>query len=309
MGIVIVMPGRDEDAARLRVALQRLDSDLEVWIQPDIPDPGRVVSAVTWKHSPGELGRFPNLRAAISYGAGVEHLLDDPSIPAGVTIARTVDEGLIRDMVEFVVGRVIEHRRGFRGVAADQRTSSWVPRRYPPHWDVLILGAGRLGGAAAEALHHLGHRVTVWSRSGRAPVHVSSIVGREALLEALPGADAVVCLLPLTGATRDLIDASFLARMKPGSLLLNVGRGAHLVESDLLPALDSGRPAVAVLDVFTTEPLPPDHPFWGHPRVVVSPHVASLTDPEGVAGAILANHRRAVAGEPLCDAVDVDRGY
>jgi glyoxylate/hydroxypyruvate reductase A len=309
MGIAIVMPGRVQDAARLRVALQQLAADLEVWVWPEIPDAEGVVSAVTWKHPAGELGRFPRLRAAISFGAGVEHLLDDTAIPAGVSIARTVDSGLVRDMAEFVVGRVIEHRRGFRQAAADQRTSTWNPRGYPRDWRVLVLGAGRLGGASAEALHRIGHRVTAWSRSGGAPAGVRGISGREALMDELPEADAVICLLPLTEATRGLIDAGFLARMKPGSLLLNAGRGAHLVEDDLVPALDAGRPSTAVLDVFATEPLPGDHPFWRHPRIVVSPHVASLTDPEAVAGSILANHRRAEAGEPLRDAVDRDLGY
>ena len=152
-------------------------------------------------------------------------------------------------------------------------------------------------------------RASVWGRSPKAIDDVASVVGWGGLYDALPAADAVVCLLPLTKDTEDILCADFFGRMKEGSLLVNVGRGRHLVDEDLPAALGQGRPAHVVLDVFREEPLPEGHPFWSHPRIIVTPHVAALTDPRGAAERVAENWRRLAAGEELLDVVDVDSGY
>lgn len=309
MAIAIVMPDRRADAERLRDNLNRLDDSVRVWIWPEVTAPDAVTTVVSWNHPAGALAEFPGLGTVLSYGAGVEHLLADPALPAGVAVARTVDESLARDMAEFVAGRIVEHRREFVRYREDQRQGRWRPRAYPSSCTVLVLGAGRLGSAVCAVLAALGHEVVAWSRSGRPAPGAVSCRGEDALKRELPRADVVVCVLPLTEATRGLLDRDFLARMRPGALLVNVGRGAHVVEADLLAALDEGRPGCAALDVFAEEPLPPKHPFWRHPGVTLSPHVASLTNAEAVAAIILDNHRRTVEGRPLVDRVDPDRGY
>jgi glyoxylate/hydroxypyruvate reductase A len=308
--VVIIMPGREAEAGRLAEGLRRRLPSTAVGVWPEYGAADEVTAVVSWRHPPGVLEGFPALRMVASFGAGAEHLLEDAAVPAGVAVVRTVADGLARDLAEYVVAAVTRHRRRLREHERDQRRRRWRPRTYPARWTDLVLGMGRMGVVSARALAALGHEVLGWRRSVAAPVSgVNCLAGMPALADALPDADAVVCLLPLTPATGDLIDESFLARMKPGSLLVNVARGRHVVEDDLLDALDRGRPKHAVLDVVRTEPLPPEHPFWDHPGVTLTPHVAALTDPEAAADRIADNLRRLDAGEPLLDEVDRELGY
>lgn len=307
MSLLLVMPGRD--TAPVVAALGRLDASLPVQVWPQVADPDGVVMAVTWNHPAGALAGLPGLRLVCSYGAGVDHLLRDPALPAGVPLARVVDPNLVTDMVEYVVGALGAWRRGFAGYRDSQARGEWRPRVYDRDRRALVLGLGQLGGAVADALVALGWRVDGWSRSGRAHPGLRVLRGRPALLDAVGEVAVVVCLLPLTPATAGVVDGELLARCRPGSLLVNVARGGHLVEVDLLTALDRGRPAAAWLDVFDDEPLPPGHPFWRHPAITITPHVASLTDPESVARQLVRAYRRTVAGEPPEHAVERGRGY
>jgi glyoxylate/hydroxypyruvate reductase A len=265
--------------------------------------------AVVWNHPEGALRTFPNLELVCSYGAGVDHLLRDPDLPEGVDIVRVVDPQLVEDMVEYVLGVACAHHRGFATYREQQRDAAWAPHPYPRDPRAVVLGVGELGGPVARALARLGWRVEGWSRGGRQVPGVVTRVGLRGLETSLETADLVVCLLPLTPATDGLIDATLLARMRPETLLLNVGRGRLVVESDLVAALDAGRPGHAWLDVFAHEPLPPDHPFWPHPRVTVTPHVASLTDPAAAARLVADVWRRLERREPQPHRVDIDRGY
>lgn len=307
MSLLLVMPGRDTEP--VRDALRRASPGLDVRVWPDVGDPARVLMAVTWNHPPGCFDALPALRVISSYGAGVDHLLRDPRLPAGVPVVRVVDPNLVQDMVEYAVGAVCAWRRGFEVYRQRQQRAEWVPVPYDRDRSALVLGLGELGGAVARALAGIGFDVSGWSRTPKAIRDVRCQVGRDALEAALPAAAAVVCLLPLTPATEGILDRRLLARFRPGSLLLNLARGAHVVESDLLEALDRGRPAAAWMDVFADEPLPPEHPFWRHPAVTVTPHVASLTDPDSVAVQLVATYRRAESGGPFRHVVDPARGY
>ena len=307
MSLLILMPGRDTAVLEETLRTRAPELVFEVW--PEVGDPAAVEMAVVWNHPPGELLRYPRLEVVCSYGAGVDHLLRDPALPETVEIVRVVDPELIRDMVEYVVGAVCSWRRGFALYRDQQRLRSWRPHDYGRSRRALVLGAGELGGAVAEGLAAVGFTVTCWAtRPGRRRGLVV-VAGRPELEAALPGADVVVCLLPLTPATDGLLGAPLFAAMKPGALLVNVGRGRHLVVADLLAALDGGRPGAAWLDVFDPEPLLEASPLWSHPAVTVTPHVASLTDPRAVAGLILAVWQRHRAGEPLPHRVDRGRGY
>ncbi len=307
MSMLLVMPGRDTEP--VRAALERAAPGLEVRVWPDVGEPGDVLVAVTWNHPPGCFDRLPALRVISSYGAGVDHLLRDPDLPAGVPVVRVVDPNLVTDMVEYAVGAVCAWRRGFAAYRRNQERAEWVPAPYDRERTALVLGLGELGGSVARALAGIGFDVSGWSRTPATIPGVRSLVGRDALEAALPAAAAVVCLLPLTPATEGILDRRLLARFRPGSLLVNAARGRHVVEADLLRALERGRPAAAWLDVFADEPLPPEHLFWRHPAVTVTPHVASLTDPDSVAAQLAETYRRAAAGGPFRHVVDPARGY
>jgi len=305
--LAVVMPGRDTAVLRRVLAAELPDARIVEW--PAVEAPDQVRMAVVWNHPPGVLRAFENLEVVCSYGAGVDHLLRDPDLPATVEIVRVVDPLLVTDMVEYVVGVACAHHRGFAAYRAQQRDTAWVPHAYSRDPCALVLGLGELGGAVARALASLGWRVDGWSRSGRPVDGVDSKAGRDALEASVADAELVVCLLPLTPQTDGLVDRALLERMRPEALLVNVGRGRLVVEADLLAALDAGRPGAAWLDVFEREPLPPEHPFWRHPRVTVTPHVASLTDPAAAARLVADVWGRLVRGEPQRYRVDPARGY
>jgi glyoxylate/hydroxypyruvate reductase A len=294
--------------ARLAEALP----EVEVTTDIDTPEPGRVTGAVVWIPPPGALARFPRLRFVQAMGAGVDHLLADPTLPPGLPIARLSEPGLVRLVAEYVLTHALALLRGLPALARAQAAGTWgyVVPRPAAEATVAVLGAGAIGGEAARLLQAAGFRVLGWGRRPRSddsPFPVLS--GAQGLARALGEADIVVLLLPLTPATRDLVDAGFLAGMKPGAALINAGRGALVDEDALLAALDEGRLSHAVLDVFRTEPLPGGHPFWTHPRVTVTPHNAGATRPDSALAAVVANVRRGLRGEPMADLVDRSAGY
>lgn len=280
-------------------------AELRRW--PDAGDPAEIDYVVAWRQQNGFLAQFPNLRAIFSIGAGVEKLLQDPDLP-DVPIVRMIDDSLKLGMTEYVVERVLHHHRLFPTYEANQRARRWTPLGAPLAREkrVLVLGMGEIGGHCAWSLAAMGFQVRGWSRSGRAPHGVEPVTGP---LEGLVGeADYVVAILPLTGQTHGILNAGLFSHMR-GAYLINVGRGAHLVEDDLIPALDAGRLAGAALDVFAVEPLPPDHPFWTDPRITVTPHDSAITLPRSAAPRIVENLRRILSGEEPVGLVDRRRGY
>ncbi|MCK5378475.1 MAG: glyoxylate/hydroxypyruvate reductase A [Acidobacteria bacterium] len=309
MTLLIVLPGREEEADRLAADLRAVDGGIEVRVWPDVGDPEHVEMVVASRHPRGILGLFPNLRLVASFGAGVEHLVGDPDLSEGVAVVRTVDPALANGMAEYVVTAVANWRRGTKVYSHDQDLGRWRPQIYGLSTTVVVLGMGRMGSAVARALGAVGHQVIGWTMTGRLVEGVECIAGRSALNGVLPVADVLVCLLPLTPDTEDILDRELFSSMKKGSLVINVGRGAHLVEDDLIEALAIGRPGHAVLDVFREEALPTDHLFWTHPAITITPHVAALTDPRGASERIAENWRRLHAGEALLDRVDRGRGY
>lgn len=261
-------------------------------------DAGDAPCAVVANPPAGALATMPSLGFVQSLWAGVERLLADPTLPSGVALARMVDPAMTAAMAETALWAVLALHRGFFRYQALQREGVWRAhgQRRADEVRVLVLGQGALGGAVAERLAAQGYAVAGWRRG--APL--------EPLLAT---AAVVVNLLPLTRETRGLVDARFLARLPPGAALVNLARGAHVVEADLLAALDDGRLAHAVLDVFATEPLPAEHPFWTHPRVTVLPHAAALTDPRSASAVAAANLRAWRSGLAPQHLVDRARGY
>jgi glyoxylate/hydroxypyruvate reductase A len=255
-----------------------------------------------------DFGPYRRLKAVLNLWAGVENVVGNTTLR--VPLARMVDAGLTEGMVEWVVGHVLRHHLNIDHCLAHQ-AGDWV-RHVPPlarQRPVTVLGLGELGRACATALAELNFPVTGWSRGKREVAGVRCLSGAGELAAALSGAEIVVLLLPNTPETENVMDARTLALLAPGAVLINPGRGTLIDDGALLAALDSGPIGHATLDVFRQEPLPPEHPFWAHPKVTVTPHIASETRPETAAEVIAENVRRGEAGEPFLHLVDRDRGY
>lgn len=251
---------------------------------------------------------FTGAKAVLNLWAGVEQVVTNETLTQ--PLARMVDPGLTDGMVEWCVGHVMRHHLGIDLDLARQ-DGDWQPRVPPLARDrrVTILGLGALGAATGAALAKLGFPVTGWSRSAKDLTGITCLSGEDGLTEALSVADILILLLPLTAKTESLIDADRMAQLPEGAVLLNPGRGPLIFDAALVDVLDEGHIAHATLDVFREEPLPQDHPFWHHPKVTVTPHIASATRPESAARVLAENIRRGEAGEPFLHLVDRARGY
>jgi glyoxylate/hydroxypyruvate reductase A len=280
-------------------------------VDPDLGDRAEIEAALVWRPASGWLASLPNLKLILSQGAGVDHILVDPLLPGHVPIIRLVDPAMTRMMVEYVTCQVLRlhlHEPGYR---RQQQAGLWR-QHMPPMASgrrVGILGMGELGAASAAALTALGFDVAGWSRSQKLLPDVMSFSGAAEYSAFLARSEILVCLLPLTQETRGILGAETFERLPRGAGIINAGRGGHLVEADLLAALEDGQIGDAVLDVFETEPLPAGHAFWNHPRIAVTPHVAAMSNPATAAEVIAANLRRLKAGEPFPDRIDPDAGY
>src|SRR5437764_2176895 len=266
---------------------------------------------MVWNPDPGLLSSLPNLKLIVGLGAGVDHILRDPSVPKGVPIVRLVDPYMTDAMSEYVALSVLRLHRQDLDYLAQQRAGIWEEReqKNAAERPVGILGFGTLGQDAGRKLKALGFPVSGWSRTAKVIDGFQTFAGSAGLEVLLAASEILVCLLPLTAETAGILNARNFARLPAGAGLINAGRGGHLVEEDLFPALDSGQLSGAVLDVFREEPLPPDHPFWRHPRIIVTPHVAAATHPPTAAPIILDNIRRFQQGRPLLNRVDPAQGY
>jgi len=292
-------------------ALQAEMPDLDIRIWPDCGDPDAVEAALIWGPHAAEMGRFPNLKAILSLGAGVDHILRAPGRPVHVPVARLVDPGLSQGMREYICCHVLRYHRDMPAYANQQNRGLWIERRQTLAGErrVGIMGLGTLGAAAAEGLVRLGFDVLGWSRSRKTLAGVGCFYGDEAFHPFLAQCEILVCLLPLTPETADILNRETLSALPPGAALINVGRGEHLVEADLLALLETGQISGATLDVFRTEPLPRDHVFWRHPKITVTPHIAAVTLARTAAPEIADNLRRLADGRPLLHVVDPGRGY
>jgi len=282
-------------------------------LTPSPEEAHRIEIAVVANPKPGALAGLPRLRWIQSLWAGVEGLLADPTVPSTLPIVRMVDPSLAAAMVETALWAVLSLQRDFFAYAQLQRDGMWrkFPQRRADEISVAVLGLGHMGRGVAERLAAQGYIVSGWSRMARAdvPPSVRAVTGDDALHALLSRSDIVIDLLPLTPATRGLLDARFFAAMRPGAAFVNLARGGHVVDDDLLAALDSGQVGHAVLDVFNEEPLPPAHRYWSHPRATLLPHVAARTDPTTASRIVADNIRAWRDGRPLAHLVDRTRGY
>lgn len=300
----------DDDAVAWRREMLRRLPGLDFRIWPAVGDPAEIDLALVWRVPPGLLAGLPNLRVVLSLGAGVDAMLADPTLPA-LPLCRLIDPSLTRAMSEFVLLQVLKYHRSLDLYARQQREGRWDFRLpLPPSATAVgIMGLGELGLDAALTLRGHGFAVRGWSRSAKNIDGVACFAGDGELGPFLAGTAVLVCLLPLTPETRGILNADLFGRLPAGARVINVARGGHLVDADLIAALDRGHLAHASLDAFTTEPLPPNHPFWGHPLIDVTPHVASFSLPEIAADGVVDNIQRLREGRPLLHVVDRARSY
>ena len=290
-------------------ALKNVDPTLDIRVWPDVGNPNDIEFALVWRYPSGILKQFPDLKCISSLGAGVDHIMSDHERPQHVPIVRVIDKLLVRDMTQYIVLAVLNYTRHYDEYRNYQKNQQWT--RLPPNNEINvgIMGLGQLGQDAAAKLRDLGFAVLSWSNSAKDFAGIKVFQGDKQFSTFLAQTHILVNLLPLTPATRDILNQTTFQQLPKGAYIINVARGDHLVENDLIIALDSGQLSGASLDVFRTEPLPPSHPFWLHPKIKITPHSASVTNPKSVAAQIVDNYHRALAGKPLLHLVDVKKGY
>ena len=290
------------------------ERDIRLW--PDgTGDPSDIAYVCAWKPPPGALAGFPGLKAIFSLGAGVDHLIGDPALP-DVPIVRIVDPDLTMRMTEYVVLHVLMIHRKQHLYDGQQRERLWRDHHQAAANEVAIgvMGLGVLGADAAGALARIGFRVAGWSRTPKTIAGIETFHGAAGLERFLARSEILVCLLPHTQPTEGMLNLALLRKLKRdgalgGAHLINAGRGKLQIDADILAALDESALAGAVLDVFPAEPLPPESPFWTHPKVTVTPHNAAASDPRSLAVYVLQQIENFENGRPLENVIDRKAGY
>ena len=300
----------ESNVERWQAALANVLPDYDIRLWPDVGNADEVRYALVWNPPAEMFNALRKLRGIFSVGAGIDHLSNDFALPVDVPVIRMVEDTLSVGMTEYVLFNVLRFHRFFDVYESQQRQREWrvLAQRSPSECRVGMLGFGVLGQAAAVPLVSLGFDVRAWSRTPKQHANVTCYSHAQ-LGEFIRDLDIVVCLLPLTDQTRGLIDANFLAQLPRGSCLINAARGAHVVESDVLQALDQEHLRAVALDVFNNEPLAEESELWQHPRVYITPHAAAITGPESAARAIAREVQRIESGKQPINKVNLELGY
>ncbi|MGB1019479.1 MAG: 2-hydroxyacid dehydrogenase [Flavobacteriaceae bacterium] len=306
MSIVIIAP--PVPAAKWKWAFATLAPKIKVYVGHDIPDPEAIQYAMLWRFPKGVLKKFKNLKLIYSMGAGVDGVLADPSIPKEIPICRVVDPQMAFSMSNYILMAVLQHHRQWDAYAQAQRQKHWAQHEVDElDLSIGILGLGHLGMDAALKLHHLGFAVSGYSTSPK-KTPFTSYYG-EALPAFLGSLNVLICVLPLTPKTKGFLNQSLFDQLKQPTFLINVSRGNVQLEQDIITALDKGQLNGAFLDVFEQEPLPPESELWQHPKIKLTPHIASLTRESASVHQVLENIKRLTTKTPLLHQVDREKMY
>lgn len=294
----------------LKQTIQKLDTDIETELWPDVKYPERVQFAVTWNHPRGVFRQFPNLKVISSLGAGVDHILNDPALPEQVRITRIVSPSLVSQMCDYVLMSILNLCRNTSIYHTQQMAGTWnvVLALEKGEVTVGILGLGMLGSAVAVRLNNNGFLVNGCSNSGK-KLNGITVFATSEFQSFLRSTNILVNLLPLTRSTEGILNLDLFKQLKKPAFLINAARGEHLVDEDLIYALDTGLISHAILDVFTKEPLPESHTFWGHKKITITPHIASITNMDEAAEILVDNYKRCLSGLELLFEVDIEKEY
>lgn len=306
MGIAIISPGRDVTVWVENI--KKLDQKIRIQVYPEISDENDVQAVILWQHPMGILNRFPNLKLVCSMGAGVDHILSDTSIPGYLPITRIVDDKLTFSMTNYVIMGVLNFHRQINRYQKDKKKKVWDMSNPEIPITVGVMGVGELGGDVIEKLQFMDIPVAGLGNSPKGKMGYPYF-DKNRTDEFLASVNVLVCMLPLTSGTEGILNIDLFRRCNRGTYLINVARGKHLVEEDLLTALDEGYLSGALLDVFHQEPLPQDHPFWDREEITITPHIASVTNPEAASPQIVDNYHRILNNEPLINQIDRNKGY
>ncbi|WP_027076005.1 2-hydroxyacid dehydrogenase [Maribacter antarcticus] len=309
----------------MALVLIRQDGKIDLWknallkANPDLPTYSYleehpkedITMALIWKHPEGSLSIYPNLKCIASAGAGVDYIFEDETIPNAIPITRLVDPYLAGDMSEHVLASIFAELKNFNTYKVQQTQAVWKPKNYRRITDVTIsiMGLGELGALTAKDLVQSGFKVQGWSRSKKSIAGVTTFSGNNDLNKFLRTSDFLVCLLPLTPETNGILNTVLFEQLPKGAYIINVARGGHLVDNDLLAQLDNGHLSGACLDVYHQEPLAVTHPFWKQPKIIMTPHYASVSDTKSVIPQILENYKNLQNGKELMNVVSRKKGY
>lgn len=285
--------------------------ETEIEIYPNIKNFEAVDFALCWKPEKDVLAKFPNLKVIHSVGAAVDHITKTQNIKENQTICRIVDENLSNDMFEFLLAAILNHIKNLSIYQTQKEHQNWQPQTYKTFKDITIsiLGVGNIGAFVAAKLADLGFKVKGWALSEKVISGVKTYAGDKEIAEFLIDTDILINILPVTTQTENIIDKEMLSQINKDGYFINVGRGEHLVEEDLISVLNSGQLSGALLDVFKTEPLPKNHPFWLHPKIQITPHIASITNVESAAVLVVENYQNHLNGLPLKHTLSLTKGY
>jgi glyoxylate/hydroxypyruvate reductase A len=306
MSVLVAITGRDNTKLITKLQERLPNTLIEQW--PDCENVNDVDFVLAWKAPESMWAQLPNLKAVSSFGAGVDSI-DLTLLAQNVEVVRIVDMQLAEDMAEYVLTHVLAQKLCLKEYYIKQTQQTWKPKRAYSNKHVGILGFGELGRACAQKLVTNGFKVSAWAQSNKSTTNVDIFYGEEGLNYMLPEVDYLVCLLPLTQATTGIINHSMLAKLPSHAVVINVARGPHVVEQDLLNALNNDRLRAATLDVFDQEPLPQNHPYWENPKITLTPHCAALSDLNSVIDQIVDNVECLKEGLSLNNSINRTKGY
>lgn len=309
MAIVIIR--QDGKIDIWKNALLKADSNLKVYSYLEEHPKEAITMALIWKHPVGSLAAYPNLECIASAGAGVDYIFEDETVPNTIPITRVVDPYLAGDMSEHVLASIFAELKNFNTYKLQQTKAEWKPKAYRRISDVNIgvMGLGEMGSLTAKDLVQSGFKVRGWSRNKKSIAGVATFSGDKDLNEFLVKSDFLVCLLPLTKETTGILNNKLFVQLPKGAYVINVARGGHLIDEDVLEQMDNEHLSGACLDVYHQEPLNSEHPFWKHPKIFMTPHYASVSDTNSVIPQILQNYRNLQEGKALMNVVDRKKGY
>ncbi len=306
MGIAIIAPGKNVSV--WEESLRNSDSTINIQFYPEINHKEDVEAVMLWNHPKGILGDFPNLKLICSMGAGVDHILSDDSIYAGLPITRIVDTRLTFSMTNYVIMGVLNHHRQISRYMKNQNDGLWDMSNPEIAVTVGVMGVGELGGDVIEKLQLMDFNVIGYGNSPK-PDSLYPYFHSGQLEEFLTKVNVLICLLPLTARTENFLNYDLFEKCQKGTYLINVARGKHLVEEDLIKAIEEGYISGALLDVFREEPLPKSHPFWKSEKITVTPHIASVTNPGAASPQIIENYHRMKENKSLNNQINRTKGY